>query len=302
MPGAQIRLGLVGYGEIGSTLGRGLRQNGLAEIVAYDRYAFDGPFAELIQRRAREVGVRLVHSPAELASRAAIILGVTPGSASLDSAKALAPHLTAAHLFVDVASATPKVKQAVARQFEASGGIVGDASIMGTPRDGHAMPILASGPGAEPMRDALAPWGMRIEAVGPAIGTASGIKILRSVVMKGLEALVLECVLGARRYGVEETVLASLGKTLARPFADTVNGLLSTTVIHAARRAEEAAMSAEALVDVGLEPGMTRATAARLEWVAGLGLKEILGGVVPSSWQDAIVAIETEISSTNKKG
>lgn len=302
MQAAETRMGLIGYGEIGSTLGRGLRQSGLASVTAYDKYAFDGPFADLIQHRARDAGVALVGLPAELAVRAEIILGVTPGSASLDSAEAFAPHLNPTHLFVDIASGTPKLKQAVAQRMEASGATVADASIMGTPRDGHAMPILASGPGAERMRDALTPWGMRIEAVGQAIGTASGIKILRSVVTKGLEALLVECILGARRYGVSEVVLASLGKTLARPFADTVNGLLTTDVIHAARRAEEAAMSAEALADVGIEPVMTRATATRLDWVAGLGLKERLGGLVPDSWNDAIVAIEAEITRTNNKG
>ena len=60
----QIRLGLVGYGEVGSTLGRGLREAGLASVAAYDKYGFDGPYAELIQSRAFEAGVRLVRSPA----------------------------------------------------------------------------------------------------------------------------------------------------------------------------------------------------------------------------------------------
>lgn len=302
MPVAQTRLGLIGYGEIGSTLGRGLRQSGLAGVAAYDKHAFDGPFADLIQRRARDAGVALVGSPAELAGCAEIVLGVTPGSASLESAEAFAPHLSPTHLFVDVASGTPKLKQAVAQRLEPSAATVADASIMGTPRDRHAMPILASGPGAEHMRDALAPWGMCIEVVGPVIGTASGIKILRSVVTKGLEALLVECILGARRYGVDGVVLASLGKTLARPFADTVNGLLTTDVIHAGRRAEEAAMSAEALADVGIQPVMTRATAARLHWVAGLGLKKRLGGLVPANWNEAIAAIEAEIEGANDKG
>jgi Domain of unknown function (DUF1932) len=97
-------------------------------------------------------------------------------------------------------------------------------------------------------------------------------------------------------FGAEEIVLASLGN--ACPLADTVNVLLSTTVAHAARRAEEAAISAGA---VGLEPRMTRATAACLEWVVELGLKEILGGGVPRRWQDAIAAIEIEISHANKE-
>src|SRR5580698_9182494 len=114
----QIRLGLVGYGEIGSTLGRGLRGQGLISIVAYDRYAFDGPYSGLIQQRAEEVGVPLVRDHAALAAQADLILGVTPGSASLDSAGALAAVLTPGHWFVDVASATPGIKRAVAARVQ----------------------------------------------------------------------------------------------------------------------------------------------------------------------------------------
>ena len=58
----QFRLGLVGYGEIGSTLGAGLRGAGLESVACYDKYAFDGPYADLIQTRAREAGVTLVRS------------------------------------------------------------------------------------------------------------------------------------------------------------------------------------------------------------------------------------------------
>ena len=89
MQAEQIRLGLVGYGEVGSTLGRGLRGSGLRSLVAYDKYAFDGPYSGLIQRRAQEAGVLLLRDPGQLAAEADIILGVTPGSSSLDSAAAL---------------------------------------------------------------------------------------------------------------------------------------------------------------------------------------------------------------------
>jgi 3-hydroxyisobutyrate dehydrogenase-like beta-hydroxyacid dehydrogenase len=288
----QFRLGLVGYGEIGSTLGRGLRGSGLADIACYDKYAFDGPYSELIQRRAREAGVILVGSQRELAEAAEMILGVTPGAASLESAEGFARHLRPQHVFVDVASATPKVKEGVAEGLHASGAAIADASILGSPRDGHAMAILASGPAAERFRDALVPWGMRIEEVGDRIGIASGIKIIRSVLMKGLEAVLVECVLGARAYDIENVIIESASKALSRPFRDTVNALLTTDVIHAGRRSEEAAMSAEALADAGIEPIVTRATAARLRWVAELGVKEHFQGVVPQDYRDAVGAIE----------
>lgn len=200
--GQQIRIGLVGFGEIGSTLGRGLRAAGLESVVAYDKHAFEGAFSALIQRRAAEAGVQLLRSPQELAERADGIIGATPGSSSVASADALAAHLGPRHRVVDIASATPQVKQQVAERLSGTGAAFVDGSIAGTPRDGVGMPILVAGQDAARVRDALLPWGMRMEVVSERIGDASAIKILRSVVMKGLEALLLECMLGARRYGL----------------------------------------------------------------------------------------------------
>jgi 3-hydroxyisobutyrate dehydrogenase-like beta-hydroxyacid dehydrogenase len=299
----QIRLGLIGYGEIGSTLGRGLRDEGLGEIASYDKYAFNGPFAELIQSRAAAAHVPLVRSPQELAARSDLLLGVTPGSASVESADAFAPHLTSDHLFVDLASATPNVKRSVGRIFGGSGAGIGDASIMGTPHaDGYCLPILSSGPAAQAFRDLMNPWGLKIECVDGGLGAASGIKILRSVVMKGLEALLVECVLGARRYGIDQAVLESLAKFMdGRPFQQTANFLLTTDVIHAARRAEEAQMSLEALQEAGVDGRMTQATADKLAWVAGLNAKSWLGGVVPQGYTTAIESIEKLLAETVKE-
>jgi len=290
----QIRLGLIGYGEVGSTLGQGLRDEGLVSIASYDKYAFDGPFSDLIQSRAAAARVPLVKSPQELAARSDLLIGVTPGSASVESARAFAPHLTTNHLFVDFASATPNVKKSVGRILEASGAGVADASIMGTPHvDGHRLPVLSSGIAAARISDLLNPWGLKIQIVDGGLGAASGIKIIRSVVMKGLEALLIECILGARRYGIDKAVLNSLADFLnGRPFQETANFLLTTDVIHAARRAEEARMSLQALEEAGVDAGMTRATAEKLQWVASLDPKSRLGGVAPQNYTTALESIE----------
>jgi 3-hydroxyisobutyrate dehydrogenase-like beta-hydroxyacid dehydrogenase len=297
----QVRLGLIGYGEVGSTLGQGLRAEGLREIVSYDKYAFDGPFRHLIQSRAAEAGVPLVRSPAELAARGDVILGVTPGSASIESAEAFAPHINKQHIFIDLASATPKVKQAVGRTLGGTGTNIADASIMGTPHaDGHRLPILASGPAAQCFHELMSPWGLKIERVDGDLGAASGIKIMRSVIAKGLEALLVECMLGASRYGIDDVVLRSFGKFMnSRSFEEMANFLLVTDVIHAERRAHEARMSADALEEIGVDPVMTRATAERLQWVCELGAKEHFGGVVPKHYSEAIAALETLLRSGN---
>ena len=160
----------------------------------------------------------------------------------------------------------------------------------GRPRTkGERLPTLAT-----VLTDPATPW-QRV-VVPDWYGDASAIKILRSVVMKGLEALLLECLIGARRYGIEDAVLESLGKTLAKPFDQVVQGVLTTNAIHAGRRAEEAAMSAETLADVGLDSFVTRAVAERLRWVAELGMKEHFGGAVPLDWRAALDGIEEKLA------
>ena len=297
----QFRFGLVGYGEIGSTLGKGLRGAGLQQIFCYDKYAFDGPYAELIQGRASEAGVTLVRSPQELAEQAELIVSVTPGSASVASADAFAPVLDRRHTFLDFASATPKVKYGVAERLAKTGALLGDGSIMGTPLHGYAMHMLSSGPAGQCVVDLLVPWGMSIAYVGDKLGTASGTKILRSVLIKGIEALVDEMVLAARVYGLDEAVLASASKTLTRPFMDTVHSLSPSGVIHAKRRAEEVEMAAEAVADAGIDPLMTRATAARLRWKESLGLKDHFGGVVPETYTLAFDAMIEKMQAAQKK-
>jgi len=165
---------------------------------------------------------------------------------------------------------------------------------MGTPHvDGHRLPVLSSGIAAARISDLLNPWGLKIQIVDGGLGAASGIKIIRSVVMKGLEALLIECILGARRYGIDKAVLNSLADFLnGRPFQETANFLLTTDVIHAARRAEEARMSLQALEEAGVDAGMTRATAEKLQWVASLDPKSRLGGVAPQNYTTALESIE----------
>jgi 3-hydroxyisobutyrate dehydrogenase-like beta-hydroxyacid dehydrogenase len=160
--------------------------------------------------------------------------------------------------------------------------------------------MLSSGPAGQRVVDLLVPWGMSIEYVGEKLGTASGIKILRSVLLKGTEALIDEMVLAARSYGLDEAVLASASKTMTRPFMDTVASLTPSGVIHAKRRTEEVEMAAEAVQDAGIEPLMARATVARLRWKEGLGLKEHFKGVIPANYEIAIDAILARMQATAK--
>ena len=293
----QVRLGLVGFGEIGNAIGSGLRAAGLASVTAYDIAAFEGSFSALIQSRARKADVELVRSPEELAQKSDYIVAVVPGSECVIAAEQIAPYVSAHHHHIDIGSATPAVKRRVAEILAARGASVADGGIMGSPlQDGLRTLVKISGPGAQAVRDVLVPWGMNLDVVSTELGAGSGIKIVRSIVMKGLEALLIECALAGRRHGIQDEVFASISEFIdARPFMQNVEFFLSTDVIHSARRAEEATMSCDALEEVGIEPVMTRATAAVLQRSADMKLKEHFGGIVPTEYKVAVDAIDRSL-------
>lgn len=282
----QIRLGILGFGEIGHGLALGLREAGLAEIAAYQR----NPDRPLVRERVASSGVRLVQTPAELAEAADLIIAVTQGAATIDAGRAIAPALCERHLYVDLASASPKDKLSVATLVIPQGATFADGAIEGsTLEHGHAVPMIVSGPGAAAFADLMTPWGMRIALVGPETGKASAIKTLRHVVQKGIMALLIECTVAARKYGLTDEVLASIAEWYdALPFMDNATRVLRTTTIHAQRRADEARSALEILQDLDIDPIMSRATVELLTKVADLGLREQLGGVVPKTHGEAI--------------
>ncbi|MSP96474.1 MAG: NAD(P)-dependent oxidoreductase [Betaproteobacteria bacterium] len=298
----QIRLGIFGYGEVGHGLALGLGTAGLHSIFAYQRNAD----RSVIQERARKSGVQLVRTPLDLAASSDLIVAVTQGTDSLEAARSIAPALHASHCYVDLASASPSVKKNIAEVLAPSGALVADGAIEGSPLEhGHQLPIIVSGPGAAKFAEALAPWGLRIVAVGPELGKAAAIKGLRHVLMKGQIALLIECAVAARRYGISDELFASVAEWYdALPFMDNATRLLRTTAVHARRRAEEAEIAVAILKDLGIEPIMTEATVRLLTRVANLGLRDALGTRVPTSHTEALELMEryTDGASAGSKG
>ncbi len=296
----QLRLGIVGYGEVGHGLALGLGQAGLASIAAYQR---NGGSA-LTRARAHASGVRLVSSPAELADCADLIIAVTQGIESVNAARAIANSLGPDHCYVDLASTTPQAKHDIGAIIAARGALFADGAIEGSPLEhGHRIPIIVSGPAAAAFARALMPWGMRITVVGPDIGRATAIKALRHILMKGQIALLIECLAAARRYGISNEVLASVAEWYdALPFMDNASRLLRTTAIHAKRRCEEAEVALSVLDELGIEPIMTRGTVALLGQVAKLGLRERLGGVIPESHDVAMELMQPYCECSSRVG
>src|SRR6202049_2676445 len=207
-------IGLVGFGEAAFHITKGLRQAGLRQFAAYDTNTHAAGLGEKIRRRAEENEVRLLESNAELTRAADWILSTVTSDQAAAAARQTAPHLDARHLYADLNALSPAVKQEIAQTIATSGArFVEIAMMQPVPPYGHRVPILAGGEAAHEFQQRMAPYGMSIQIADGAVGTAAATKMFRSIMIKGMEALITECVLGAGRYGAEPRVFASLAES-----------------------------------------------------------------------------------------
>lgn len=285
-----LRVALIGFGEVGRSFGAGLKVGG-ADVAAYDKAYQSATFGELIRRSADEARIPLASSVGEVIAGADLILAMVPGAVALDTAREALPALSPGQLYADLGSASPPVKEQLAQLVEAAGASFVDVAILGSPTmDGFQVACLVSGKDAARYREIVTPFGMKVEVAGERPGRAAAIKMFRSILMKGIEALILEAAIACRTWDVTDEVMSSVSKTLGKqPFyPDWVAHSITGDAIHAGRRAHEMDMVIETMKSVGVEPRMTRATAEMIHWSADLGLREHYGGKKPQDWQAVI--------------
>jgi 3-hydroxyisobutyrate dehydrogenase-like beta-hydroxyacid dehydrogenase len=290
-----LSIGFVGFGEAGFHIAKGLRQPGISPVTAYDINANTPGLGEKIRQRAYAAGTRLVETNAELARSSEIILSTVTANQALQAAEQNAPFLSPRHLYADLNSVSPALKQSIARIIEAAGAPFVEIAMMApVPPHGHRVPMLAGGEAAKQLVGSLTPFGFSIEIAAPEIGVASATKMFRSIIVKGLEALITECVLGASRYGAEARVFASLAESF--PGIDwnkLADYMVGRVVLHGERRAREMEEVAATLRSLDIEPIMAEAIVRRMDWSASLGLKERFAGEAPESYRDVLDAIAT---------
>jgi 3-hydroxyisobutyrate dehydrogenase-like beta-hydroxyacid dehydrogenase len=195
-----------------------------------------------------------------------LVISAVTATSSQDVARDAAPSLRPGQVFLDLNSVSPQTKRRNARAVEASGADYVEAAVMApVPPQRLAVPMLLGGRRAGPLAAALKALGMNATVVAEEIGTASAIKMCRSIMIKGLEALTVECLFAARRFGAEDAVLTSLDKTFPRMgwSAQLPDYLVSRVAEHGRRRAAEMREVALTLRDVGIVPAMATASAER---------------------------------------
>jgi len=288
------RLGFVGFGEAAFYLAKGLREAGVKRTFAYDINTHTPRLGDKIQERARETRTTLVEFSAALAASTDIIISAVTADQAADAAEQTAPYLTPHHLYADLNSVSPRVKQKVAETISHSGGRFVEVAVMGPiPPQLHKTPMLIGGAAAPEFQKMFALCGMRMEVVSTdQIGRAAAVKMFRSVIYKGLEALIFECVLGASRYGAEDRVFASLAESFPGiDWNNLADYMVGRVVVHGERRAREMEEVARTLEELGIEPIMASATARRMDWAADLGLRDKFGGESPKTYQEVLAAI-----------
>jgi len=275
-----MRIALLGYGEVGGILGRALVERGVAAIVAYDRLLGDDAAGAAMRERARADGVTLAMSAAQAAANADLVISAVTASNTRDAAASVAAALRQRTFFLDLNSASPQTKAACAALIDTAGGRYVESAVMtSVPPYGIRVPMLLGGPHAAALAPALEALGFAARVASSELGVASAIKMCRSIVVKGMEAIAIESFLVARRYGVEEPMLASLAETFPGLDWDRQGSYFWQRVVqHGRRRAEEMREVAATVREAGLEPLMASAIAERHAWVATLAAEGTFAG------------------------
>ncbi len=270
-------VGLVGYGEVGRILAEDLRSQGI-RVSAFDLKlgtAAAGP----LRAHAAAQGVPLAASPAELARHADLIISAVTASQTVAVAEACALALRAGCFFLDFNSASPAAKQSAAALIDAAGGRYVECAVMTSiPPLRIKVPLLLGGPSAAELAPLINALGFKAWVASDKLGVASATKMCRSVMIKGLEAMVIESFTTARHYGVEDAVIASLVETFPGIDWEKQAAYFFQRVIeHGRRRSEELREVAETVRDAGLTPWSASGTAEREAWVADLADAGALG-------------------------
>lgn len=295
---------IVGFGEAGSIIGSDLAAQGV-DVSVFDILLHAKETRDAMLAKARESKVQAKESLAECLRDAELVISAVTASSSLEVARDAAKTMRPRQIFMDINSVSPGTKRADAAHIEQRGAHYVECAVMGAfPPQRLKVPMLLGGKYAAELAPRLALLGMNATAVSKKVGVASAVKMCRSVMIKGMEALAVECLFAARRYGAEDAVLASLDATYPQMGwrEKLPDYLVSRVAEHGKRRAAEMREVAESLRDVGIQPLMAEATAERQDWLADAMVEENLKykNITPFSWI-ALAEMLSAAAATKKK-
>lgn len=265
-------IALLGFGEAGSAIARGLAADGgwrgpshpgdnaPRRLIAIDPALDKDARGTALGKEAHRLDVAIADRYTEALSEADLVICAVQGEHALEAATSAAPLLKKGALFLDLCTVTGKMSDEDRAPIEAAGGRYTDVAVMGGFfKSGIKAPMLVAGEDVEPVVAWMNANGFDTKALGTKPGSASAVKMLRSVIMKGIEALAVESFVAAERQGILKEVMGCLGDVDVTGFSGTLAMLAQTHVVHAHRRWEEMGLVAQTLRETGVEPLMTEA-------------------------------------------
>jgi 3-hydroxyisobutyrate dehydrogenase-like beta-hydroxyacid dehydrogenase len=269
-PQGSRRIGLIGLGEVGQVLASDLHDRVDADLSAWDRL-FPVAGSEPLRAAQELTFLRAADGMADAVREREIVISAVTAGECRAAAQEAAAALTRGTFYLDLNSVSPATRASAAELIEARGGRYVEAAVMSPIAPKRiGSPIWLGGPHARHFLPLARTLGFAGAAVySDTLGEASAAKMCRSVIVKGMEALLAESLLTARRHGVEDVVLASLQDLF--PVGDWRNlarYMISRSLQHGRRRAEEMREAARTVEEAGLEPSMSRGCVERQQWAA----------------------------------
>ncbi|MGA8935586.1 MAG: DUF1932 domain-containing protein [Pseudolabrys sp.] len=289
------RISFVGFGEAGQAIASGLRGAGIERIAAWD-ILFPEPAGAGLKAAGETMGVRMASSAGDAVRETDMVISAVTAASSVDAARSVAPHLSGRPYYLDINSVSPGRKQETANLLGDGARYVDVAVVAAIHPARHRTPLLISGPHAEEISPLLRELEMQLTVVGPEIGSAAAIKMIRSVMIKGIEALTLECFLAASRAGVLEEVTASLKNNYPTlDWTKIADYNLERMASHGERRAAEMEESAATLRELGLDPLMVDSTVKRQREMGAIGKQKTVRETLESGRAAMLTAINAVV-------
>ncbi len=258
----RITIGLIGFGEVGQTFARGFLARADVQVSAYD-VLFGTLGGGRIAAKAADIGVTACASAQEAARAATVVISAVTASEAGEVAAGAAAFLRPGQIFLDINSASPATKQRAAQHVEAVGAHYVEGAVMAPVlKPGLSVPILAGGPHAEVTALLMNGLGMNLTAAATTFGRASAMKLCRSIMIKGIEALMVDCTAACEGWEVKGEVFASLAGTFPSIDWPALSANMRERVAtHGIRRAAEMREAGEMLAALGIDPALALAVA-----------------------------------------
>ena len=299
MANARPAIAFIGFGEAGQAIAAGLRDEGVERMAAWD-LLFPQSAGERLRQAAAAIGVHCANSAADAVREADIVVSAVTAASSVEAAAAIKPHLAGTPYVLDINSVSPGRKQQTAKLLGGSARYVDVAVLAPIHPARHQTPMLLAGADADALAPTLATLGMRASIAGAEIGAAAAIKMVRSVMIKGIEALTLECFLAAARAGVIDEVATSIKNNYpGLDWGKIVPYNLERMASHGERRAAEMEEVADTLRELGVEPLMTNATVKRQREMGQIGTQQPVRAVLKDDRATLLRAISAAARDRN---